>query len=549
MERFDSRRAGGSWAAAVLAVLALAAGGCGGLTSTPDDDADDGGEICACTTNEDCDNRRFCDGAERCVACVCVAGTPPECGDGVACTDDSCFEAMASCSSTPDHGRCGDFELCDSARGCIASPDCAADAECDDGLWCDGVEICDTSAARCVPGAPPDCTDAWSCTADGCNEVEDRCQAVNLDSACDDGDTCTPDRCDPTDPVADERGCVVGTSGCDDGDPCTDDRCDVTGGGCFYTYNTAPCDDGDACTVGDTCGSGLCRPGASRDCGDGNVCTDDACNPATGCNYAYNRGPCDDGSACTTSDRCDGAGRCIGAAPPSCDDGNPCTDDVCDAAGGCTHVNNTSPCDDGNACTESDTCGDGTCSGAAVSCDDGNVCTDDSCVPATGCAHANNRAACDDGNPCTSGDACSGGVCVPGAGLPVWYRDADSDSFGDAGTTTCAAVAPAGYVGNSTDCCDANRNARPDQTAWFAGSYTCGGGSPSYDYDCNSAEEHRWTATGAGCRNTGTSCAMTEGWDGSSVPVCGASARWVTGCTWLAAGCVVGSETRRQECR
>ena len=558
MERFDGKRADGSWAVTVLALLALAAGGCGGATTTSDDDDDDGGEVgedgdggetCACTTDEDCANGLFCDGQERCAACVCVAGTPPECGDGVACTTDACNESMGACSSTPDHGLCGDFELCDPDSGCVASPECTEDLGCDDGLWCDGLETCDTVAGRCVPGTPPDCTDTWACTADGCNEDEDRCQAVNLDSVCDDGDACTPDRCDPTDAAADERGCVAGTSGCDDGNPCTDDQCDVTGGGCFHTYNTASCDDGDACTVGDTCGSGLCQPGAARDCGDGNVCTDDACNPSVGCNHAYNLDVCDDGSACTTDDRCDGSGRCIGTAPPSCDDGNPCTDDVCDAAGGCTHVDNTSPCDDGNACTEADTCGDGTCSGATVSCDDGNVCTDDSCVPATGCVFANNHAACDDGNPCTSGDACSGGACAPGAGLPVWYRDADSDAFGDAATTTCAASAPAGYVGDGTDCCDANRDARPDQTTYFAANYACGGGAPSYDYDCDGAEEPRWIATGGGCRSTGTSCAMTEGWDSSAPPACGASGRWVTGCTWIGVGCSVSSETRRQECR
>jgi len=62
-----------------------------------------------------------------------------------------------------------------------------------------------------------------------------------------------------------------------------------------------------------------------------------------------------------------------------CNDGDACTDDICDqATGKCVPVNNAAPCDDGNACTTGDTCSDGSCKGAAASCDDGNACTKDS---------------------------------------------------------------------------------------------------------------------------------------------------------------------------
>ena len=74
-----------------------------------------------------------------------------------------------------------------------------------------------------------------------------------------------------------------------------------------------------------------------------------------------------------------GAGACVGGAAPSCDDGNVCTDDSCDSATGCVNSSNTAACDDGDACTTADTCAAGACvGGAAPSCDDGNVCTDDS---------------------------------------------------------------------------------------------------------------------------------------------------------------------------
>ena len=57
----------------------------------------------------------------------------------------------------------------------------------------------------------------------------------------------------------------------------------------------------------------------------------------------------------------------------ACDDGNPCTDDTCDPSSGCHHTPNTAPCDDGNPCTASETCdGHGACVGLA--CDVGATC-------------------------------------------------------------------------------------------------------------------------------------------------------------------------------
>jgi uncharacterized protein YkuJ len=41
-------------------------------------------------------------------------------------------------------------------------------------------------------------------------------------------------------------------------------------------------------------------------------------------------------------------------------------------------------------------------------------------------------------------------------GTSTFYEDADSDSYGDLGSTTSACTAPGGYVANSTDCDDAN---------------------------------------------------------------------------------------------
>ena len=43
----------------------------------------------------------------------------------------------------------------------------------------------------------------------------------------------------------------------------------------------------------------------------------------------------------------------------------------------------------------------------------------------------------------------------------VFYRDADSDTFGDASTTATACAAPVGYVTTATDCLDSNATVHP----------------------------------------------------------------------------------------
>jgi hypothetical protein len=113
---------------------------------------------------------------------------------------------------------------------------------------------------------------------------------------------------------------------------------------------------------------------------------------------------CDDGNACT-ADSCDPAtGECANV-PTDCDDGDPCTIDSCDpATGQCGHV--PAACDDGDACT-TDSCdpATGECGHVPAVCDDGYACTADSCDPATG--------ECVFEDLCPAGEVCADGQCVP----------------------------------------------------------------------------------------------------------------------------------------
>src|SRR5439155_22580950 len=96
-------------------------------------------------------------------------------------------------------------------------------------------------------------------------------------------------------------------------------------------------------------------------------------------------------------------------------DTNPCTNDVCDGAGACTHPNNTASCNDGQFCTVNDVCSGGSCGGTARDCSSaGDQCnvgvcneTMDQCVPQA----KPNGTACSDGNACTQTDTCVNGSC------------------------------------------------------------------------------------------------------------------------------------------
>jgi hypothetical protein len=77
----------------------------------------------------------------------------------------------------------------------------------------------------------------------------------------------------------------------------------------------------------------------SANCDDGNACTTDSCDPATGCVNTDISADCDDGNACTT-DSCDPATGCVNTADVICDDGDECTDDSCDPELGCVTTPN-----------------------------------------------------------------------------------------------------------------------------------------------------------------------------------------------------------------
>lgn len=362
----------------------------------------------SCTDSSGCDDRNpctddICDPETH--QCVSRTNTNP-CSDGNACTTgDTCRDGgcQAGSSVTCADGNVCTDDACDPSIGCVFPPNMNA---CDDGSSCTLQDTCRQGVCR--PGMLPNCDDANPCTDDGCNPATG-CVHTNNTAPCNDGNACT------TDEICQGGLCRgEGLRNCADENPCTDDACDPSSG-CVFTPNTNPCDDGNLCTDGDVCNGGACVGGQAPSCDDGNRCTNDTCNAATGCTHTNNTVPCDDGNACTTADACS-MGECHGGSATSCDDRNACTDDACNPASGCIHTNNTVLCDDGSLCTTGDVCRNGSCvPGTPVVCGDNNPCTDDVCDPAAGCVFPPHEGPCDDGSVCTLQDTCRGGVCRPGA--------------------------------------------------------------------------------------------------------------------------------------
>jgi len=186
-----------------------------------DDSCDDVNDVVVHTPNDvNCDNGLFCDGAETCDPLLdCQAGIPLVIDDGVACTDDSCDEVNGVVVHTPNDVNCDNGLFCDGAEICDALMNCQAgmppncddgvpctddscdqisdlcvntanDANCDNGLFCDGAETCNVML-DCQAGTNP-CLDPEPPL---CDELGNACVACLVAGDCDDASVCTFDQC------------------------------------------------------------------------------------------------------------------------------------------------------------------------------------------------------------------------------------------------------------------------------------------------------------------------------------------------------------------
>jgi len=234
-----------------------------------------------------------------------VGGEPGDpCSGSLDCDSGYCVDGV--CCTTPCGGVCQACNLPASLGTCTTVPD---GYECPDTDLCDGTEIC--RSGQCVDGQPLDCVNSNPCTIDSC---------------------------DPA------TGCVH--------DPVVDGT---------------PCPNGNPCDGDETCLSGNCAVGDPKDCDDHNLCTWDVCDPASGCRHEVLQDGTGCGGGLCGSGVCSD-GECLYGDPTLCDDGDPCTQDWCEPDTGCQHE--TLP--DGYECGKCKMC-----SGAL--CVDIEDCDDESC--------------------------------------------------------------------------------------------------------------------------------------------------------------------------
>jgi cysteine-rich repeat protein len=396
-----------------------------GLDNDCDGEADDG---CECGDDEcmpgetyadcptDClslkpDNGDPCDDGDLCTADdsylngVCVAGSPVICDDGNACLVSGSCNPSTGCSATKvncDDTKPCTLDSCDPASGCVHDPDpaCGLVDEDGDGYVSNaaGGTDCDDNNPLVHPGAN-----------EMCNGVDDNCdgqtdEGFNVGAAC----QSAPNSCG----VAADGSLV----------------CAVDGG-------SAVCD---AVTPDDPSGYGSACNSLPNACGTtapGTIGCDGLCNAVTPPNPAGYGDSCNSlPNACGTTAPgtigCDGA--CNAVSPPN----PPGYGDSC----------NSLP----NAC--------GATAQGTVGCD--GAC--DAVSPPAVDGDGDGTPDCLDQCP-TDANKTAPGTC--GCGVPetvsTYYRDADSDGFGNAADSTQACSPPAGYVSDNTDCDDTNAAVHP----------------------------------------------------------------------------------------
>jgi len=376
-----------------------------------------------------CASDAACDDGSACTKHACQQGTCKLIGQVVCpekpCHAASCDPATGACRDVPlacDDGNPCTNDWCDVQKGCVSVPnsacECVAAADCADGNLC---IVRDCQVGKCVVKKATVCP-AVACQTASCAPATGLCAYVPL--ACDDGNPCTNDACDP------QKGCISTPNGACE---CTT-AADCTGGNRCLTKS---CIDHKCVTTGQhicpslPCANTSCNPADGQcvytpfTCNDGNPCTTDGCDPQKGC-VAYPNGACQ----CQTAQDCAGGNLCqlkaciayqcvatgqvacpnqpcftascnpatgqCAYAPIGCDDGDPCTQDYCNTGSGlCVHVpiagcpkpcQSSAACDDDNWCT-SELCIGGKCQFQALTCNDGNACTQDSCEPPWGVCH------------------------------------------------------------------------------------------------------------------------------------------------------------------
>ena len=431
-------------------------------------------------------------------ACT-VGGKSQLCDTGNVCSMDSCSAAGCVTSPLPVGAPCAGAncfnffytaaKICDGTGGCTLGGN---GSPCPGGFVCFNIESCRTSCtvdAHCQ--STMYCTNGY-CTpkrADGetCNGSEQCVSAHCGGGYCCSGGTC----------------CGGKASDCDDGNTCTTNKCNDQYI-CKTVYNITQCVSG-TCN-GQTyiapkyCLAGSCQTGGKEStCVSSNPCVLTSCTPS-GCDSVFapegtlcKEPKCNEGGLITASKSCNGKGLCtLGGAMQECPGGYQCAtantcgttcqdDSGCQNSFYCSGLQTCAPkrsdgescsadnecvsshCDNGFCCVAGECCGE-----KNSDCDDDNVCTTDQCSQSHTCTHDFNKLMCKapdcNGLQYTAATYCNIGNCVDGGGAQscaggdscqIYQCTPDGCQITNASTgTQCAPTQCAWSSITSTKTCD-----------------------------------------------------------------------------------------------
>lgn len=409
-------------------------------------------------------HRESCDDVDR--DCNGDPYADADCDDGNPCTLDTCNPEAGCFHDSLSDVPCDDDNACTTAGTCWNGLCVVQPVVCDDGNPC-SVDLCNpVLGCHVIPGNDGEpCEDSDSCTLET-TCLDGLCVAGALGPGCggcsQTGCPANPDPCSGKLKcnLATELCVVIPGSAvkCSmSSNPCIEAVCNHNTGNCdaIATPNGVPCDDLNACTFGETCEWGLCK-GDSYSCDDGNSCTQDSCGEEPyACHFEPIAGiPCEDGDFCTVQGLCDSEGKCVGH-PRNCGDGDLCTQDSCDSQVGCLNPPLECPpqqvCVAGECICQPDClsreCGADGCGGDCGVCPAGSLCDEngqcrtscDSECDGRACGFNRCGGSCGD---CQDGDTCTTfGECVPQCIPNCDGRECGSDGCGTP-CGSCGGISP-----------------------------------------------------------------------------------------------------------
>ena len=258
-------------------------------------DRDAGGCVYTVEQGATCDDGDACTSGDLCLADGSCLGTAVSCVDGNTCTEGACDPESGACVYSPIEGACNDQQPCTVDDICVEGACQGTPKDCDDGNACTD-DQCVASTGKCATVAVLDlspcslddpCTEEDFCLSGACTAGPSVCEC-EADADCisyNNDDPCSPDYVCAVDvfPVVCEPD-MTSVPDCEEsGIPCLQNICISESGECGLVEREdgSECDDGDSCSVDGFCFDGQCAT-TPIDCEDGNPCTANLCN-ATGC--------------------------------------------------------------------------------------------------------------------------------------------------------------------------------------------------------------------------------------------------------------------------